>query len=88
MHIVDEATHFTVAKFLKTQSTSDVWKAITSCWKKVYLGPPDILPVDQGINLVSKEFLSTTEAERIEVIEASIESPYTMLHVERYQAPL
>ena len=40
IHIVDESTHFSAAAFLRSQSTSDIWKAILSLWTHTYMGPP------------------------------------------------
>lgn len=88
LHAVDEATHFNAAMFLRNQSSQEVWKTLLRCWTRLYLGPPDYLHVDQGTNFVSKEFLSSAEADGIEVTQAPIESPNTMSHVERYHAPL
>ena len=47
IHIVDQATHFSSAAFLKNQSSKEVWKAIQHLWNLVYLGPPDCIKVDQ-----------------------------------------
>lgn len=52
------------------------------------MGPPDYLHVDQCTNFVSAEFSKCAESEGITVIQAPIESPATMSHVERYHAPL
>lgn len=88
LHVVDEATHYTAAKILKRQRSSDVWKALLRCWSRIYLGPPDHMRVDQGSNFVARAFLECAEAQRIQVLQALIESPSTMAHVERYHAPL
>lgn len=40
LHIVDEATHFTAASFLKTQSTTDIWKGTLRLCIHTYLSPP------------------------------------------------
>ncbi len=88
LHIVDEATHFSAAQFLRKQSTPEVWKALLRCWTRVYLGPPDFIRVDQGSNLISDEFKGNAQAEGITVLEAPVESPSTMSHVERYHLPL
>jgi len=88
LHVVDEATHFAAATFLRKVSSKDVWKALMKCWIHVYLGPPDYLKLDQGSNFTSKEFKSFAEAEGIQIMEAPIESPATMSHVERYHGPL
>jgi len=87
-HAVDEATHYTAAVFLKKQTAEDTWKALLRCWSRVYLGPQDHIRMDQGSNLVAKHFKASAEAEGITVLEAPIESPNTMSHVERYHAPL
>ena len=88
LHIVDEATHYNAASFLRKMSSAETWKTIVRCWTAVYLGPPDFLRVDQGTNFVSKEFCASAEAEGIKVLPAPIESPETLSHVERYHAPL
>lgn len=88
LHVVDESSHFAAAMFLRSMSAADTWDAITRCWSNVYLGPPDYLRIDQGSNFVAKEFRGLVAAEVIELMEAPIESPSTMSHVERYHGPL
>ena len=88
LHVVDEATHYSAAVFLKRMTAEETWKCLLRCWIRTYLGPPDHLRVDQGSNFVAKQFLSSAEAEGISVLEAPIESPNSMSHVERYHAPL
>jgi len=88
LHIVDEATHFNAACFLTKVSSEKVWKAFMNCWTRTYLGPPDHLRIDQGSQFVSAEFLSNAESDGIKILEAPIESPMTMSHVERYHGPL
>lgn len=88
LHIVDEATHFMSACFLRNSSTKEVWASIRKCWINVYLGPPDFLRVDQGSNLVSSEFKESAAGLDIVVLDAPVESPSTMSHVERYHEPL
>lgn len=58
------------------------------CWSRTYLGPRGHLRIYQGSQFVSAEFLSNSEADGISVLQAPIESPTTMGHVERYRAPL
>ena len=88
LHVVDEATHFQAAAWLHKSTSTEVWKTFLRCWSMVYLGPPDYLRVDQGTNFVSSEFRSLADTSGITVIEAPIESPNTMSHVERYHGPL
>lgn len=88
IHVVDEATNYQAAMFLKRVTAEETWKAILRCWMRVYLGPPDHLRVDQGSQFVSKEFRDSVDAEGITLMEAPIECPSTMSNVERYHAPL
>lgn len=88
LHMVDEATHFMAATFLRNHSSEQVWKGLMNCWSRVYLGPPDYLRIDQGSNFVSKEFLDNAESDGITILEARIESLSTMSHSERYHGPL
>ena len=88
LHLVDEATHFQAACFMKNVSSKETWKAIMRCWCYVYMGPPDHLRIDQGSNFISKEFRQSASSQGIEIMEAPVESPNTMSHVERYHGPI
>lgn len=88
LHIIDEATHFTAATFLRKQTAAEIWTCITTLWMHTYMGPPDFLAVDQGSAYVSAEFKSKAVAYGITMEEAPIESPGTIGIVERYHAPL
>ena len=88
LHMVDEATHFMAACFLRSQSASDIWKAIVRLWILTYMGPPNYLAIDQGSSYISKEMKSNAEAAGISMIEAPIENPGSIGIVERYHAPL
>ena len=88
LHVVDEATHYSAASFLKRMTAEETWKCLLSCWIRTYLRPPDHLRVDQGSNLMGKQFLDSAEAEGVSLLQAPIESPCSMSHVERYHAPL
>lgn len=57
-------------------------------WILSYLGPPDLITVDQGSSYVSKEMRSKCEASGIRLLEAPIENPGSIGMVERYHAPL
>lgn len=88
LHMVDTATHFCAASFLRSQSSSEIWRTILSQWSHVYAGPPDYLKVDQGSNYTSKEMRANMDAAGIRLREAPIESPGAIGVVERYHAPL
>ena len=88
LHMVDEATHFSVGCWLKNSTSAEVWKSFLRCWSLIYVGPPDYLRVDQGTNYTSKEFKANANSAGITILEAPVESPNTMSHVERYHGPL
>jgi hypothetical protein len=56
LHVIDEATRFTAARFLKDISAKHTWETLRLCWIDMYLGPPDYIVHDAGKNFTSKEF--------------------------------
>ena len=88
LHIVDEATTFNAAKFLKDISTESVWRALNECWMDAYIGPPQEITHDAGRQFTAKEFQSNTAKVAIKCKTAPIESHGTVGVVERYHAPL
>lgn len=88
LHMVDVATHFSAACFLRSQSSEDIWKAILANWIYSYAGPPDIFHVDQGSAYISKEMRSNMETYGVRIREAPIETPGSIGIVERYHGPL
>lgn len=88
IHMVDEATHYTAAAFLPSQSTADIWKILRELRMQTYAGPPDYLVVDQGTNYTSEEMKRKAEATGITMKEAPVESEGTIGVVECYHAPL
>ena len=88
VHMVDVATHFTAARFIRKQSSAEVWKAIRRMWTLLYCGPPDYLAVDQGSNYISSEFKDAARQDGIKIREAPIETPGSIGIVERYHTPL
>ncbi|KHJ31985.1 hypothetical protein EV44_g3850 [Erysiphe necator] len=88
LHVVDEATRFQSAKWLKNMSSQHIWEALRMCWIDVYLGPPDISNHDTDTNFTSHEFLQNAKALVIETKIAPVESANSMGIVERYHKPL
>jgi hypothetical protein len=88
LHVVCESTHYQAAKFLKNMTADEAWRTFVACWCKTYLGPPDCLRIDQGSNFVAEKFMTSASAESIRVLEAPVEHPASMSHVERYHGPL
>jgi hypothetical protein len=56
LHIVDEATRFQAARWLRNLSAKHTWEVLRHCWIDTYTGPPDYIFHDAGKNFASKEF--------------------------------
>ncbi|KAK6211233.1 hypothetical protein QIS74_10497 [Colletotrichum tabaci] len=88
LHVVDTATSFNAARFLKDLSARHTWEALRMCWIDVYQGPPDWIVTDAGTNFRSNEFRQSAKGMSISVKEAPIEAHNSVGKVERYHAPL
>ena len=56
LQVVDLATSFKAARFLKDILTQEVQNALRAYWIDIYLGPLDLIVHDAGKNFVSTEF--------------------------------
>lgn len=54
-HIVDDATHFTLARYVRRQSSASIWRAIHQIWILTYMGPTEEIAGDQGSPYVSND---------------------------------
>jgi len=88
LHIVDEATRFQAARWLKDVSTQVVWNTLKMCWIDTYLGPPDIISHDAGTQFTGEEFRQLTNSMSIETKTAPTEAHNSVGIVERYHLPL
>ncbi len=88
LHIVDEATRFQAARWLKNITSSHVWDCLRSCWIDTYLGPPDVIVHDAGKTFISKEFRQNAAALSSIVKEVPVEAHWSIGIVERYHAVL
>ena len=88
LHVVDEATSFQAARFLREISANHVWDALRLCWIDAYLGPPDMIIHDAGTQFTSKEFVAKATAMAITTDCVPIEAHHSIGKVERYHAPL
>src|SRR6266516_5858974 len=87
LHIVDEATRFQAARWLKTITSSHVWDCLRSCWIDTYIGPPDVIVHDAGKTFISKEFRQNAaalssivkEVPRSEEHTSELQSPYDLV---------
>jgi hypothetical protein len=88
LHVVDEATAFQAAKFLKDMSAKTTWDTLRICWIDVYQGPPDIIVTDAGKNFASEEFRQHAATMDISIKEVPVEAHNSIGKVERYHSPL
>ncbi|KAI0991742.1 hypothetical protein K3495_g16445, partial [Podosphaera aphanis] len=91
LHIVDEATSFSAAEWLKgteRESAEEVWNAILRCWINVYTGPPEHLVHDAGKNFSSAAFRKNCSENKIEITEVPVEAHNSVGKVERAHKPL
>ncbi len=87
LHIVDEATRFSAAKFLTKMSTETVWEALIMCWSSVYTGLPDNIAVDEGSQF-RKIFAELSVIHGVNVEQSGVESHNSLGIGERYHKPL
>ncbi|POS88122.1 hypothetical protein EPUL_001220 [Erysiphe pulchra] len=56
LHVVDEATRYQAAQFLKSITAQSVWEALRRCWIVTYVSPLDLIIHVSGTNFSAKEF--------------------------------
>ena len=88
LHVVDEATSFQAARFLKSRSAKDAWEALQECWIDTYQGPPDYIVTDAGTNFASEEFRNRAKVMTVQVEEVPVEAHNSIGKIERYHGPL
>ena len=88
LHVVDEATAFNAAKFLKDISAESIWRALKECWMDAYIGLPQGITHDAGKQFTAREFQSNAAMLAIKCNTAPVESHGTVGMVEKYHTPL
>ena len=88
LHVVDEATSFMAARFLKDESARTVWDTLRTCWIDTYLGPPDYFVHDAGKNFSSIEFQREARTMAVDVKEVPVEAHNSIGKVEQRHTPL
>lgn len=88
LHVVDEATNFQAAKWLKDMQAETLWRALRMCWIDVYVGPPDLVVHDAGKNFMANAFQANTDMLHIRTKSVPVESANSMTIVERYHSPI
>jgi hypothetical protein len=88
LQVIDAATSFGAARFLRDMSARNTWDTLRACWIDTYQGPPDYVVHDAGKNFTSIEFKQLASSMSIKVKEAPVEAHNSVGKVERYHAPL
>jgi hypothetical protein len=88
LQVIDSATAFGAARFLKDMSARTAWDTLRVCWIDIYLGPPDMVVHDAGKNFASTEFKQLANTMAIVTKEVPVEAHNSVGLVERYHAPL
>lgn len=73
LHIVDEGTHFSAARFINDVSTKTVWSTIIDCWATLYTGLPRKILVDQRTQF-GNLFANIAATGNVEVQRTGIQS--------------
>ena len=87
MHIVDEGTRFSAARFLNEVSTIAIWQAITEFCVCIYTGLPNKMLTDQG-RAFGDLFIAMGRLQDVEVERTGIEAHSSLGVGERYHQPL
>lgn len=86
LHVVDEATGFNSGRWLLNLTSKHTWEMLRLCWIDVYIGPPDYIVHDAGLNFTSKEFRQYASSMGITTKGVPIEAHWSIGKVERFHA--
>lgn len=87
LHIVDDGTKFSAARFLPDVSTDTIWKTIVECWSSIYTDLPNRILTDQGSQFGEK-FIDLDRLANVEFNRTGIEAHASLGLGERYHEPL
>jgi hypothetical protein len=88
LHVIDEATRFSAARFLRDISAKHTWETLRICWIDMYLGPPDYIVHDAGKNFTSKEFRQYASSLAVATKCVPVEAHWSIGLIERAHATL
>jgi hypothetical protein len=83
LHIIDEATRFQAARWLKDISAKHTWDILRLCWIDTYIGPPELITHDAGKNFISREFRQYAQSMAISTKSVPVEAHWSIGLVER-----
>lgn len=88
LHVVDSATSFNGARFLKSLSAKDTWETLRILWIDTYQGPSDIVRHDAGTNFAAAEFKSEARIMGITCKQIPVEAHHSIGKVEKAHGSL
>lgn len=88
LYVIDEATKYQAATFLKSVSSQSIWQVLRLFWIDVYVGPPDLIIHDAGTNFTAKEFQQNAVSLAIRTKCVPVEAAHSIRLVERYHGLL
>ena len=88
LHVIDVATSFQAATFVRSLSAQDTWNALCKCWIYAYQGPPDNISHDPGTNFASEVFCNNAKIMGVLCKEMPIEAHWAIGKIERAHCPL
>jgi hypothetical protein len=83
LHVVDEATRYQVARWLKDISAKHTWDILRLYWIDTYIRPPELITYDTGKNFISKEFCQYAQSLAITTKSVPVEAHWSIGLVER-----
>lgn len=87
LHIIDEGTRFSAARFVPNLQAGTLWKTILESWATIYTGIPHRILVDQGSSF-GEPFANLCNIGGVEVERTGIEAHASLNIGERYHQPL
>ena len=84
LHVIDEATKFQAARWLKNILAKHTQEVLRYCWINTYNGPPDSIVHDAGTNFTAKEFTQNATSLAIVTKCVLVEAHWSVGVVERY----
>lgn len=73
LDVVEAATNFQNAVFLKSKSTTDIWKAFFHYWTSVYIAFPKIKKLEKESSLSSRNFRNNAKDVGVDLQFSGIE---------------
>lgn len=88
LHVIDEATRYQAGRFLADMSAKTAWETLRQCWIDCYLGPPERIVHDAGLNFASEEFRANATSMSISTKMAPVEAHWSVGLIEKAHASL